>query len=339
MNTALSDDTNGKQSTSRAAVEEFMRSFELYEFPILDPNSYYREEFKRLWQTIHSIGHIVKDRKPEQLVAIGLRGSYSHGHPYEGNDVDLLYTVDGYTEELEDILTTVSAEELAKNGFKLCDGKEVDGSRLFPVRFFDLRKIEEVLNCYMYGLDKLLYLDTCNDAAMLRMGGHDPMVEKKKNLLHSGILIPYLLWVYGFENVGRVFYQINRHLPIPTRPTRYPADVINETKETLRQTYIARTLTGRPAHLGMATGYAIPDLEESDFGSEPHREAEELFWALIPLREIYLEAVRKHIIQAKLENEVLGRRLSPSRILTFAPSYDGLVRRRLRAQWGKWENW
>ena len=34
----------------------------------------------------------------------------------------------GYTEELEDILTTVSAEELAKNGFALCDGKEVEGS-------------------------------------------------------------------------------------------------------------------------------------------------------------------------------------------------------------------
>ena len=51
------------------------------------------------------------------------------------------------------------------------------------------------------------------------------------------------------------------------------------------------------------------------------------------------EAITKHIIQAKLELEVVGRRLSPERILTFAPSYNGLVRRRLRAQWGKWINW
>jgi hypothetical protein len=335
METALK---NGIES--KAAIQEFMRSFELYEFPVLDPNSSYREDFKRLWQTIQKIGDIAKNRKPEQLVAIGLRGSYSHGHPYDENDVDLLYTVDGYSEDLEDLLVTVSAEELAKNGFKLCDGKEVDGQRLFPVRFFDLNRIEEVLNCYMYGLDKLLYVDADGETDLSRLGVmHKPLVEKKRALLHSGILIPYLLWVYGLENVGRVFYQINRHLPIPTRPTRYPADVINETKETLRQTYVARTLTGRPVHLGMATGYAIPELEESDFGSEPHREAEELYWALMPLREIYLEAIRKHIIQAKLEMEVLGRRLSPSRILTFAPSYDGLVRRRLRSQWGKWENW
>jgi hypothetical protein len=339
MNTAPKGIVETEKSESKTAIQEFMRSFELYEFPILDPNSHYREEFRRLWQTIRDIGDIVKDRKPEQLIAIGLRGSYSHGHPYEDNDVDLLFTVDGYSEELEDMLITVSAEQLAKKGFKLCDGKEVDGQRLFPVRFFDIRRIEEVLNCYMYGLDKLLYAESEGETVMSGLGVHHPLAEKKRNLLHSGILIPYLLWVYGLHNVGRVFYQINRHLPIPTRPTRYPADVINETKETLRQTYVARTLTGRPVHLGMATGYPIPELKESDFGSEPHREAEELFWALMPLREIYLEAIRKHIIQAKLENEVLGRRLSPSRILTFAPSYDGLVRRRLRAQWGKWENW
>jgi hypothetical protein len=89
----------------------------------------------------------------------------------------------------------------------------------------------------------------------------------------------------------------------------------------------------------MTTGYKLPELEDDDFGSVPHREAEELFWALRPLRTIYLEAIRKHIIQAKVEMEVIGRRLSPERIMTFAPSYNGLVRRRLRAQWGKWVNW
>ena len=67
--------------------------------------------------------------------------------------------------------------------------------------------------------------------------------------------------------------------------------------------------------------------------------AGELFFALRPLEKIYDEALRKHIVQAKLEMEVIGRRLSPERILTFAPSYNGLVRRRLRAQWGKWTNW
>jgi hypothetical protein len=85
--------------------------------------------------------------------------------------------------------------------------------------------------------------------------------------------------------------------------------------------------------------YEVADVEDEDYGSAVHREAEKLFWALRPLKRIYQEAVRKHIIQAKLETEVIGRRLSPERILTFAPSYNGLVRRRLRAQWGKWINW
>jgi hypothetical protein len=119
----------------------------------------------------------------------------------------------------------------------------------------------------------------------------------------------------------------------------FGADVIDETKETIKQAYIARTLTGRPIHLTMATGYQVPGVEEEDWGTAVHREAEELFWALRPLEKIYDEALRKHIVQAKLEMEVIGRRLSPERILTFAPSYNGLVRRRLRAQWGKWINW
>jgi hypothetical protein len=160
--------------------------------------------------------------------------------------------------------------------------------------------------------------------------GRSRLAEKKKILLQSGILIPYLLWAYGLENVSRVFRLISQYLPIPTRPIpQFGADVIDETKETIKQAYIARTLTGRPIHLTMATGYVVPDVEHEDFGSSIYREAEELFWALRPLKTIYQEAIRKHIIQAKLELEVVGRRLSPERILTFAPSYN-LSRVRLR---------
>jgi hypothetical protein len=210
------------------------------------------------------------------------------------------------------------------------------GFEVQPIRFLDLNQIEVILMSYMYGLADMLYREQDERGVV----GRAPLAEKKALLLKSGILIPYLLWVYGMENLSRVFHRIAQYLPVPTRPTRsFSADIIDEAKQTIRQGYIARTLTGQPIKLTRVMGYHLPEIEEGDWGSQPHREAEELFFALRPLRTIYDEAVRKHIIQSKIELEVIGRRLSPERIMAFAPSYDGLVRRRLRAQWGKWVNW
>ncbi len=320
---------------AREEVREFFRSFMLYEYPILDPNSRYRATFRRLLDTLTVIGDRLKQEFPDRLVALGLRGSYSHGHPYEGNDVDVLFMGENLTPEIEQVMLRVADEELTPQDFELCHGKVAMGLELQPVRFLDLNKVEEILKSYMYGLASMLYEEEGKVIV-----GRSRLAEKKRILLQSGILIPYLLWVYGLENVSRVFRLIFQSLPIPTRPIPlFGADVIDETKETIKQAYIARTLTGRPIHLTMATGYEVPDVEEEDRESAVHGEAEELFWALRPLTKIYDEALRKHIVQAKLEMEVIGRRLSPERILTFAPSYNGLVRRRLRAQWGKWSTW
>jgi hypothetical protein len=324
------------QRKSREEIEEFFRSFMLYEYPVLDPNSRYHVIFRRLLETLTVIGDRLKQEFPDRLVALGLRGSYSHGHPYEGNDVDVLFMGEGLTEEIQEVMLRIAEEELVPGEFELCHGKREMGLELQPVRFLDINRIEEILKSYMYGLAGMLYQERDEDALV----GRSSLAEKKRILLQSGILIPYLLWVYGLENVSRVFRLISEYLPIPTRPIPlFGADVIDEAKETIKQAYIARTLTGRPIHLTMATGYQVPGIEEGDYGTAVHREAEELFWALRPLTRIYQEAINKHIIQAKLEMEVIGRRLSPERILTFAPSYNGLVRRRLRAQWGKWINW
>jgi hypothetical protein len=324
---------------SRGEMEEFFRSFMLYEYPILDPNSRYHVIFRRLLETLNLIGDRLKQEFPDHLVALGLRGSYSHGHPYEGNDVDVLFMGEDLTGEIQEVMLRIAGEELAPREFELCRGKVEMGIELQPIRFLDLNGVEAILKSYMYGLANMLY-EGGHDEKEEAFVGRSRLAEKKRVLLHSGILIPYLLWVYGLENVSRVFRGISQYLPIPTRPLPlFGADVIDETKETIKQAYIARTLTGRPIHLTMATGYEVPGVEDEDYGSAVHREAEALFWALRPLKGIYREAVNKHIIQAKLEMEVVGRRLSPERILTFAPSYNGLVRRRLRAQWGKWINW
>ncbi len=180
MNTGSLD-----QTTPKAAITEFMRSFELYEFPVLDPNSHFREQFRTLWDTIRIIGTKIKDKKPEQLLSIGLRGSYSHGHPYEGNDVDLLYVVDGLDDELERLVIDVSGEYLAAKNFQLCDGKDLEGTRAFPVRFFDLKKVGDILNCYMYGLSRFLYDDRDNKDEVIQ-DEYFPLAEKKRNLLFHG---------------------------------------------------------------------------------------------------------------------------------------------------------
>ena len=75
---------------ARDEVKEFFRSFMLYEYPILDPNSRYHVTFRRLLDALTVIGDRLKQEFPDRLVALGLRGSYSHGHPYEGTDVDVL---------------------------------------------------------------------------------------------------------------------------------------------------------------------------------------------------------------------------------------------------------
>jgi hypothetical protein len=155
------------------------------------------------------------------------------------------------------------------------------GMHVEPIRFLDLDHVEHILKSYMYGLAGMLY-EQIDEKDIV---GRSRLAEKKRVLLQSGILIPYLLWVYGLENVSRVFRLISQYLPIPTRPIPlFGADVIDETKETLRQAYIARTLTGRPMHLTLATGYEVPEIEEEDYGTAVHGEAEELFWALRPLQ-------------------------------------------------------
>jgi hypothetical protein len=321
---------------ARENMQEFFRSLMLYEYPILDPNNRFAESFGRLLEELTRIGDRLRQEFPENLVSVGLRGSYSHGHPYDGDDVDVLFIGESLTPEIEEAVLRITREDLAPVGFELCGGKLDMGFEVEPIRFLDLNDVEVILKSYMYGLANMLYREQDEQGVV----GRAPLAEKKALLLKSGILIPYLLWVYGMENLSRVFHRIGQYLPIPTRPTQsFSADVIDETKQTIRQGYIARTLTGQPIKLTMVMGYHLPEIEDEDWGSQPHREAEELFFALRPLRTIYQEAVRKHIIQGKLELEVIGRRLSPERIMAFAPTYDGLVRRRLRAQWGKWVNW
>ena len=209
----------GDLQKAREEMQEFFRSFMLYEYPILDPNSRYHVIFQQLLEILVRIGDRLKQQFPEKLVSLGLRGSYSHGHPYEGDDVDVLFIGEGLTSEIEEVTLRITREELEPNGFELCHGKAEMGLQLQPVSFLDLKKDETILKSYMYGLAAMLYREADENTLVT----DPPLAQRKSRLLQSGILVPYLLWVYGLENVSRVFGLISQYLPIPQKEGCTPA--------------------------------------------------------------------------------------------------------------------
>ena len=315
----------------RQKILDFFKSFEQYEFPICDRDSDNWPLFSSLLRAVKRAGDNLRVKWPDRYIAMTMRGSYAHGHPYRGNDVDLLFIGENLTDEIRDGWLDIVSETLSNNDrpFALCEGRYEMGREIQPIRFLDLTRLPLIINTYLYGLESLMRRREVAEEMMLN---YSPLTEKKRALLQSGILIPYMLWVHGIEKVPKVLENISRLIPVPTRDLKfYPESSIDELKETMRQTYIARTLTGRPYHLSLSTGFPIPFIEEEDYDSEVREEAEKLFKNIAPLRKIYIDAIRKHVVQAKLEMQLYGRRISPDRIIRFSPSYDEIVRRRIES--------
>jgi len=316
------------ETYKREALKSILNSTNNFEFPIISPSIPQREVLSTLLNLIYTIGMELEKLYPHNIISLILRGSYACGHPHTaGDDVDLLFIGDNLTQEIENEVTTLAAERLQQYGFKLCKGKKYKGIDLQPKRFLDLSRIYEIVNGYLFGLKE--FVNYCNekDDSFLK---YVPIKAKKLAFLKSGILIPFLLWVYGEWNRQIVFAKISELLPVPTKPLQlYGPESIDEAKETLRQAYIARWLTGNPFQLLQLIEYQIPEITKGDIGSSVHNEAEQLFTALRPLEKIYTEAIKKYIILAKLEQDILGRRVTPERIRLFAPSYDNMVLRRV----------
>ena len=162
------------------------------------------------------------------------------------------------------------------------------GIELQPVRFLDLDQVEAILKSYMYGLARMLY-EGADDKKGEDFVGRSRLAEKKRILLQSGILIPYLLWVYGMENVSRVF---RVHLSVS--PYSHPSDSALRCRRHRRdqgddQAGVHRQDADRPADAS-DPGDGLRGSRASKtrtIGTAVHREAEELFWALRPLTGIY----------------------------------------------------
>ena len=203
----------------------------------------------------------------------------------------------------------------------MCEGKIVRGVKVEPVVFFDLTHLDTIMNSYMYGLGPFLakYSEKSREADRDTYFRSE-LTEKKTQFLKSGILIPYVGWIYGRNRKKEVFDKIGAYLPVPTKNiSLYSEEEIEETKETLRQAFIARNLIFPSLEIKKWINLKQVDVEELK------EEAMQLYSALRPLEEVYARAIINFIYTLKIEEKLLGKILTRERIAKFAPTYDKLV--------------
>jgi len=138
--------------------------------------------------------------------------------------------------------------------------------------------------------------------------------------LKSGILIPYVGWIFGKEKKKEIFNEIGQYLPIPTKKSGPGTEKeIDITKETIRQIFIARNLIFPSIKIEQ-----IVQLTNDDIYLYK-KEALSLYNYLESLEFIHARAVLNYIYTAKIEVKFFGKRMISQRINKFAASYEKLV--------------
>ncbi len=314
-----------KTDVSTEQITFYLKSCKYFRFPFFDPTNCYRRDglFGQLEDCLHMVGDELNRRYGANFVSLNLRGSWLRGIPIQGDDVDVLFIVDSLPEEEVASMRDYTQEELSAANplFRMCEGKVEFGMHVSPIIHLDISRIRTIMNTYMYGLGQFLKRnekkarDTYQDSFF-----GSTLTEKKTQFLKSGILIPYVGWVYGRERKQQVFDEIARYLPVPTQPTMlYSEAEVSETKETLRQTFIARNLIYPSLELKKYMDFGTLDIDALK------QEAESLYPELQPLEEIYARAIINYIYTLAAEERFLGQVVTPERVQKFAPTYDQLV--------------
>lgn len=314
-----------KKDINTEQITFYLKSCKYFRFPFFDPTNCYRRDglFGQLEECLQRVGDELSRRYGRNFISLNLRGSWLRGIPTQGDDVDVLFLVDSLPEdEVVSMRDFAQQELLAANPlFRMCEGKVELGMHVSPIIHLDLARVRTIMNTYMYGLGQFLSRnrersrDTYQDAFF-----GSTLTEKKTQFLKSGILIPYVGWVYGRERKHEVFDEISRYLPIPTQPTMlYSEREIDETKETLRQAVIARNLIYPSLEIKKWVDLSALDIDELK------QEAEVLYSALNPLEEIYARAIINYIYTMEIEKRFLGQVVTRERVRKFAPTYDQLV--------------
>jgi len=259
----------------------------------------------------------------ENFFSINLRGSWLRGIPIHGDDIDVLFIVKDLNAEEKKNIREYTRQHLHKANelFCMCDGKVVMGIKVDPIIFLDIVDIGMIMNRFMYGLGHFLkrYQDQQRDNYQDSFFG-TKITEKKIQFLKSGILIPFVGWIYGRERKQEVFDEISRFLPVPTIKTPLYSDLeINEAKETIREIFIGRNLIYPSLEIKKWINLENWNVEGLK------KEVMHLYAAIKPLEDVFARAVVNYIYTLKIEEKLLGRILTRDRVTKFAPSYDKLV--------------
>ena len=318
----------------KSRLREFntLRNFKFYinashdfRFPFYHPTNPYRLNglFPDLEDILCEQGEKYRRDYGGQFLSINMRGSWIRGIPTRGDDIDVLFIVDGLPEAEKEhiILSTRRALVNRDPEFMTCEGKWEDDVRVDPISFLDFSDVDTIMNSFMYGLKQFQKSEEADNRDHYMegfVGSHK--TSKVLSFLKSGILIPYVGWIYGLEKKAEVFDRLSKWLPITTRGTDlYRAAEIDYTKELIRQTFIARNLIFPSIKLKRyveLTWDDMPGLKE---------EALTQYRLIEPLERIHARAVINYICTTKFEAKYFGESTIRERISKFAANYDLMV--------------
>lgn len=314
------------KKTNLKTIRFYLRASHEFRFPFYHPDNPLRKNglFDLLEDTLNEIGDKLRCKYGENFLSINLRGSWLRGIPTAEDDIDVLFIVNDLPEEERKYILDFTRQSLfmACDLFMMCAGKVEKGVRTDPITFLDLSRVSTIMNTYMYGLGNYLgeyYNEKKRDVYQDSFLG-SRFKEKKLNLLKSGILIPYVAWIYGKENKTKVFDTIGEYLPIPSQEkSLYSKETIEECKQTIRQAFLARNLIYPSLKI-----QHLLDLKKWDV-TLVKNQALDLFKVLEPLEAIHARAVVNYIYLDQIEVKLLGKSSLEERVERFAATYDVLV--------------
>jgi hypothetical protein len=303
----------------------YLESSSHFRFPFYDPENPYRKSglFVHLEETLMEAGTKFEMDYGQNFVSINLRGSWLRGIPLEDDDIDLLFIIRNLPSKEQSYIQSYCRKVLRDKNhvYKVCEGKEEDGRQVDPISFLDLASLPTIMGSFMYGLHHFLRNDKIEQRDRYQDSFFGSKIrEKLANFLQSGILIPYVGWIYGKWKKEEVFDELSSYLPIPSKETGiYREDEVEETKNILRQTFIARNLIYPAINLKAFVDPSeihVPEFKEQAFA---------LYRSIESLKRVHARAVMNYLYTSALELNLFGYRLLMDRVARFAGNYDKLV--------------
>jgi predicted nucleotidyltransferase len=313
------------KKTTEAKFRFYLLSSINFRFPFFDPANPYRKNglFTQLEDTLMEAGESLQKEYGDNFISINLRGSWLRGIPLEDDDIDLLFIIRDLPKKEQDHILDYCRSALRKKHeiYKVCEGKVEGSVQVEPINFLNLSEISLIFNSFMFGLNQFLEEDSQKERDIYQDSFFgSKMREKLLSFLKSGILVPYVGWLYGKWKKKEVFEELAKYLPIPSQQTNiYSAKEISLTKGVIRRAFIARNLIYPSTKIEHFVRLSASDI------SVFIEEALDLYEILRPLRRIHSRAVLNYIYTSEIELKFFGRRMIEDRVEKFTGNYNKLV--------------